>query len=101
MPEFTLTIINLDDTKDSYDVNPFMSVEYLMRLISERTHATEFRLVKGRVFLENEKSLMDYDITPDDTLIMIANFQIMKRVVPETMVIHSRILPIMTKRPNK
>ena len=98
MPDFELGVVNIDDTKDTYVVNPFMSVEHLLRLVAERTRLSEFRLVKGKIFLKNEKSLQDYDITPDDTLIMIKDSQIMKRIVQKSEV-NMRILPIMTQRP--
>jgi hypothetical protein len=88
--------MNLDDSKDEYKVNPFTTIEYLKHLIYERKYITEFELFKGNIFLETEKSLQDYDITPDDTLIMIPDSRIRSKNEPNL-----RILPIMTIRPRK
>ena len=99
MPDFLISIINLDDTKDEYNVNPFLTVEYLKRLIYERKHISEFKLAKGRIFLEDEKSLQDYDITPDDKLIMVPYSHIIKPISNERMMPQMRILPIMTRSP--
>jgi len=96
MPDFLLSVVNLDNSNDEYKVNPFTTIEYLKYLIQERKHISEFRLVKGNILLETEKSLQDYDITPDDKLIMIPDSHIRSKNEPNL-----RILPIMTIRPLK
>jgi uncharacterized ubiquitin-like protein YukD len=78
MPDFVLSVIHSDDTKYDYNVNSFMTVGQLMKLINEQKDISEFRLVKGKIFLDEEKSLQDYHITPEDTIVMIENPKVVK-----------------------
>ena len=78
MPDFVLSVIHSDSTKYDYTVNSFMTVGQLMELINEQKDISEFRLVKGKIFLDEEKSLQDYDITPEDTIVMIENPKVVK-----------------------